>query len=55
MSFIPAFSLLCGLQIDYIANGERLLEETAERFDLPDFARYAPKLQIPPSYQTTGL
>ncbi|HOX22073.1 MAG TPA: hypothetical protein PLL10_01305, partial [Elusimicrobiales bacterium] len=35
MPVMPAFSLCCGLQIGIIANGEKLLEETVERFDLP--------------------
>jgi hypothetical protein len=52
---MPAFSLRCGLQIGIIANGEKLLAETAESFGLPDYARHTSKVQIPPSYQTTGL
>jgi len=52
---MPAFSLLCELQIGIIANGERLLEETAESFGLPDYARHTLKIQIPPSYRRTGL
>ncbi|MFA5161847.1 MAG: hypothetical protein WC421_06340 [Elusimicrobiales bacterium] len=52
---MPAFSLLCGLQIGIIANGERLLTETVESFGLPDYARHTLKVPIPPSYRTTGL
>jgi len=52
---LPAFSLLCGLEIGLIANGERLLEETVERFNLPELPYQFAKVQILPSYRTAGL